>query len=208
MAKVNLDNDYPQISRPVGSSAEVLELSVPLRNVATCCAHAEGENGQMGCPMWKSCDRAFRGDRPQNEIMKVITKEGGIRVYHAPCFDNVKRELELDATGGYAEVIGVEGDTYLCRGSVKRHVTRNPDCADCVKGECNIWDDRDDIEQLCPEFPRAADHPELQKFSRIKVARERGHVVKRDRQVKQLLTDHDTENAKVVRRGKSQHPEA
>lgn len=206
MARVNLEEDYPQISQPVGSSKEVQDLEVPLRNVATCTVHSEGESGSMGCPVWKLCDRAYRGSRPQNEIMKTITKEGGIRVYHDACFNNIRREVQLDKSGGYAAVIGSEGDTYLSRGSVKRHPKRDPDCPDCIKGECNIWDDKTDIPQLCPEFPAAADHDELKKFAMIKEARERGHVVKTEKQAEQLLSKHDHENAKVIRRG-SKKPE-
>ena len=201
MARVNLDNDYPQIGRPVGSSKEVEALDVPLRNVSTCDAHRDGESGTMGCPSWKMCDRAFKGERPQLEVMKIITKEGGIRVYHAPCFDNVKREVELDAQGGYAEVVGGEGDTYLSRGSEKI----NKDCPDCARGECNrthTWRDRDDIEVVCPTFPPAEEHPELMKFARIKTARTRGFIQKKAKRSEQLLSDHDSPNAKVVRRAR------
>lgn len=207
MARVSLDNDYPQIARPVGSSEEVKALDVPLRNVATCCAHVDGKDGAMGCPRYsEQCDREYRGTRPRMEVMKVITKEGGIRVYHAPCFDNVGREIELEAQGGYAEVIGQEGDTYLSRGSVKRHIKRDPDCPDCARNDCNIWDDKDDIPQECPPFPKAEEHEELKKFANIKKARERGHIVKRSQQAERLLSDHDTENAKVVRRAEKPKP--
>ena len=208
MAKVNLENDYPQISRPVGSSAEVMELDVPLRNVATCCAHRNGEDGAMGCPMWAYCDRSYKGTRPRMEVMKTINKEGGLRVYQSPCFDNIAREVQLAAQGGYSEVLAdetSEENTFLTRGSVKL----NQECPDCARGDCNRthkYEDRDDIEETCAPFPMAREHAELKRFALVMEARTRGFMVKNKKAAEQLLSDHDTENARIIRRGKHDKP--
>ena len=89
MAVVSTEKDAPQIGVPVGSRERVEALGVPTRNIATCSAHTPDNRG---CPMWAICDRAFKGDRPHNQIVRRISSSGGLRVYHAPCFDIVGKE--------------------------------------------------------------------------------------------------------------------
>lgn len=168
MAKVALDHKVPQIGRPVGSKAEVEALDIPTRNISTCSRRVDKEN--FGCPVWEHCDRAFRGDRPQNEVVRTITSDGNLRVTVNPCFVNVRKEREADGKGMLVEVIGHEGEKYHYRGSVKV-VT---DCPDCARGECkrpHMYKDEDEIEGTCPRFPAAEEHRELQRFARLREAR-------------------------------------
>lgn len=173
MALVTNEKEAPQLGTPVGSRAEVEALGCPLRNIATCSAHTADN---MGCHFFGICDRDFRGTRPQNQIVQRISSNGGVRRYHAPCFAIVPKEAVASDNQELYEVIGGEGDTYTGRGSVKRHPKRDPNCNDCSQGKCEAWDDKEDIEYLCPEFPAAATHPELVKFARKIVARKGGAV--------------------------------
>lgn len=193
MARVQMDDDAPQIGRPVGSKEEVEELGVSTRNIATCSLRQDREN--FGCPMWKSCDRVFRGTRPQNQVYQITKKGGETRISHGPCFDVVQMELNAEANGGYVEVLDEfkEGMSYISRGSVKRHKKRDPDCDDCQNGRCTVYDDKDDIEFLCPEFPPAAEHRELRKFARSMKARARGRKQKREA-IKSRLLEGDGES--------------
>lgn len=172
MAKVSVEQDVPQIGVPVGSKAEVEALGVPTRNIATCSARTHDNHG---CPMWEFCDREFQGTRPQNQIVRR-TNTAGVRTYAAPCYDIVPREYTANDNGELYEIVGGEGETYQYRGSRKRHEKRDPDCNDCAAGKCNVFDDVEDLEATCPEFPPAAVHPELKKFARKIVARQQTSV--------------------------------
>lgn len=168
MANVSLDHKIPQIGQPVGSRSEVLDLGIPSRNIASCSRPEEKEN--RGCPRWDQCDRAFRGERPQNEAVRMITGEGNVRVTVNPCFVNVKKELEADDKGMLIEVVAREGEKYTYRGSVKV----DDKCPDCLRGECrrpHMYEDRDDLEAVVPTFPPAEEHPELVRFARMREAR-------------------------------------
>lgn len=205
MAKVSTDQDAPQIWRPVGSRQEVEDMEIPTRNIATCSAHVEGKDGNAGCPMWRNCDRAYKGSRPHFEIVRKISgSNGGVRTYAAECFNIIPKELTANDNGDLYDVIGGEGDTYLARGSVKRHVKRDPDCNDCAEGKCNTWDDVEELEHVCPTFPAAATHPELAKFARRIMAR-RGTSVKQKAAIRASLLggedDKDTDE-KVGKHGR------
>lgn len=195
MARVNIEADVPQIGRPVGSKEEIEDLGIPTRNIATCSRHLDREN--MGCAMYDNCDRAFRGTTPENEIYTIVKPGGELRTTHGPCFDNVALELSSDANGGYVEIVGCQGDTYLGRGSVKLHKKRDPDCNDCFDGKCIAYVDKDDIEVNCPVFPKAATHPELLKFARRKGAAERRRKQNRDERRKLLENDEDKAERKL-----------
>ena len=197
MAKVSdTKNAPPQIGRPVGSLEEVRALGVPTRNIATCSAHAERDN--MGCPVWEWCDRAYRGTAPQNEIAEYIGPEGDTRDVVRPCFDWVKEEVESLENGTLITIKGYAGEKYYARGSVKRHVERDPDCNDCTKGKCEAYDDSDAIEHVCPEFPAAAVHPELRKFARKMDARSKGAQRTRAARRVALLGGNDEEVVDAV----------
>lgn len=173
MAKVSTDKTAPQIGMPVGSRKEVEDLGVPTRNISTCSAHSMDNRG---CAFRDICDRDHRDTRPRYEIVQKISSSGNIRRYHAPCFMVVPKEASATDNGELYEVIGGEGDTYYGRGSVKRHLKRDPNCNDCTHGRCEAWDDREDLEFHCPEFPAAATHPELVKFARKIMARKGGAI--------------------------------
>lgn len=184
MAKVALDHKVPQIGRPVGSKSEVEALDIPTRNISTCSRREEREN--FGCPEFKHCDRAFRGQRPQNEVVQIITSDGNMRTAVNPCFVNVKKEREADAKGMLVTVIAHEGEPYTYRGSVRV----NDDCPDCERGECrrsHLYEDRDDIEAVCPPFPPAAEHRELIRFERLRQAKLGTSANKKASLSKQLL---------------------
>lgn len=163
MAKVSLDSKAPQISRPVGSLDELRELGVPTRNISTC-SERDGNNN-AGCPMWYACDRTFRDTRPHMQIGRITTRDGRVRTSCGPCFNWLRKELDADEKGNLVEIIGGEGDTYTYRGSVKRHPVRDPNCNYCAQGKCDLWDDVDNLTAVCPEFPKAATHPELIMFA-------------------------------------------
>ena len=196
MAKVSDRNDAPpQIGRPVGSLAEVKALGVPTRNIATCSAHTEREN--MGCPVYELCDRRFRDTRPQNEVGEYVGAEGDLRRVVRPCFDWVKEEAESYENGTLITIIGYAGDPYTIRGSEKKHRERDPNCNDCSAGKCVAYVDRDDLPMICPEFPAAAVHQELQKFARKLLAKAEGAVRARKARTLALLgggEDDPTEN--------------
>lgn len=201
-----MENDYPQISRPVGSSEEVDALQVPLRNIATCCER--DANKALGCSMYGNCDREFRDTRPQNQIFTNVKKNGEIRTTHGACFEVVKLEIEAEMNGGYIEVIGGEGDVYESRGSVKKHPKRDPDCGDCQKGECVAYVDREDLEYLCPPFPPAEEHKELRKFARLRTARAKGKARERTAKKNSLLNNETKSKANVRKQEKaSENPD-
>lgn len=168
MARVALDHKVPQLGMPVGSKSEVEDLDIPTRNIATCSRRVDREN--FGCPMYPHCDREFRGQRPQNEVVRTITSDGNLRVTVNPCFVNVRKERDADAKGVLIQVIAHEGEEYTYRGSVKVA----SDCPDCARGECkrgHLYEDREDLKAVCPPFPQAAAHRELQKFARLREAK-------------------------------------
>ena len=168
MARVALDHKIPQIGQPVGGKSEIEDLDLPTRNIATCSRRVDKEN--FGCPMYGQCDREFRGERPQNEVVRIVTSDGGERVTVNPCYVNVKKELEANGKGMLVEVIGHEGDEYTYRGSVKV----DSDCPDCKRGECkrpHMYRDSETLKATCPEFPAAVAHRELVKFARLRAAR-------------------------------------
>lgn len=183
MAKVSLDNKAPQINRPVGSLDELKVLGVPSRNICTCSDRAEGN---AGCPVAWACDREWKGERPQIQIMRLTTRDGRVRVSESPCFNVIKKELDADDKGNLVEIIGGEGDEYTYRGSVKRHLTRDPNCNYCAQGKCDLWDDRDDLKKIAAAFPPAATHPELVKFAHKVRAKTETGVQKRENLKEQL----------------------
>jgi hypothetical protein len=189
MARVQVDQDVPQIGRPVGSREEIEAMGLPTRNIATCSAHQDREN--MGCPVWRNCDREFRGKRPQNQPYQITKSGGEVRTTCGACFDVVALELQVEANGGLVEVIGKEGTTYLGRGSIKRHKKRDPDCDDCHNGKCNAYDDVEDLEFTCPKFPPASTHKELRKFARAIAAKNRGRQSRRQNIKDRLLGEDD-----------------
>lgn len=170
MARVtDRDNAAPQIGRPVGSLQELKDLEVPTRNIASC-SEPEG-NKNAGCPVWKYCDRAYRGTRPQMEVVRKVNRKGQVRVYEAPCFDTVLKESSALENRELYDVIGHEGDEYTYKGSVKLHEKRDPSCNDCAQGKCEKYRDRNDLKAVCSAFPQAGDHPELVMFSEMISAR-------------------------------------
>jgi len=204
MAVVSTEKDAPQIGVPVGSRERVEALGVPTRNIATCSAHTPDNRG---CPMWAICDRAFKGDRPHNQIVRRISSSGGLRVYHAPCFDIVGKEETANDNDELYEVIGGEGDSYEGRGSVKKHPKRDPNCNDCSQGKCEAWVDVENAEFTCPQFPDPETHRELVRFARKKVAR-MGSAVKQKAAIKARLLGgveepEDTDEPDTKKGGKS-----
>lgn len=191
MARVQMDDEAPQIGRPVGSKEEVEELQIPTRNISTCSVRQDREN--YGCPLWKFCDRSFRGNRPRYQVFRSIKKNGDERISHGPCFDVVQAELNATANGGMVEVLEEyqEGDTYVSRGSVKRHPKRDPNCNDCSDGKCVAYDDKEDVEFKVPVFPPAAEHRELRKYARAISARNRQSKQKKEAIKNRLLTNED-----------------
>lgn len=189
MALVTNEKEAPQISTPVGSIKEVEALGCPTRNIATCSRHTQDNRG---CPFFDICDREHKGERPRFEVVRRISGNGGIRVYHAECFNVVPKEATASDNQELYEVIGGEGDVYVGRGSVKKHPKRDPNCNDCAQGKCEAWIDVEDLEYTCPTFPPAAQHRELIKFERKNVAR-RGSAIKQKAAVKtRLLGESDT----------------
>jgi hypothetical protein len=167
MAKVSFKSDLPQIPLPVGSKEELAELGIrdkDLRNIATCSQH---EAFNLGCLAYENCDRAWRNTRPQTQVFEEVKPDGSMRRGHAPCFFIVQRELVAEQNGGLVEIVGGEGDTYMGRGSVRRHPKPDPGCIACGEHRCTIYDDKDDIEVECKPFPPAAEHRELRKYARI-----------------------------------------
>lgn len=189
MAKVSLDNKAPQINRPVGSLDELKVLGVPTRNICSCSDRAVGN---AGCPVDYACDRAWKGTRPQMQVIRLTTKDGRVRVSESPCFNVIKKELDAEDKGNLVEVIGGEGDEYTYRGSVKRHPVRDPNCNYCAQGKCELWDDKNDLKKTCAEFPPAATHPELVKFAHKVRAKTETGVQKRENLKEQLYGPNDT----------------
>lgn len=184
MARVALDHKIPQIGMPVGSKSEVEALDVPTRNIATCSRRVDKEN--FGCPVYEFCDRAFRGERPQNEVVRTVSSDGNVRVTVNPCFVNVRKEREADGKGMLVQVIGHEGSEYTYRGSEKV-VT---DCPDCERGECrrpHMYQDSEELKATCPKFPPAAQHRDLIRFERIREARMGTSVNRKAALERQLL---------------------
>lgn len=199
MARSTVENDTPQVSTPVGSLEEVKALGVPTRNICTCSEREDKKNA--GCPVWDFCDRKFRGTRPQFQIYQLVTREGNTRITHDACFNIVRKEMDADDKRQLVEVIGGEGDEYTYRGSVKLHPVRNPNCNECAQGKCEKWEDRSDLKFTVPEFPPAADHDELVKYSRKIDARQRGGVIKKADRREALLGPTD-EEPKAAEKGK------
>lgn len=194
MAKVSHEHDIPQIPTPVGSLEEVRALNVPTRNIATCSERDSAKN--FGCPEHPHCDRAFRGDRPRNEIVRKIGRGGDVRTVCQACFVTVREEINQDDKGVLVQVIGGEGDDYEYRGSVKAHIKRDPNCNDCSQGKCDKWVDHDGVHApllkgTCPAFPAAATHPELVKFARRAEARMTGSQQRRAAMERKLLGGDD-----------------
>jgi hypothetical protein len=200
VALVTNEKEAPQLSQPVGSRQEVEDLGCPTRNISTCSLHTPDN---MGCEQFRVCDREWRGTRPRNEIVQRISAAGGVRVTHMPCFAIIPKELAANDNGELYEVIGGEGETYSGRGSVKRHPHRDPDCNDCSLGKCEAWDDREDLEFHCPEFPAAATHKELVKFARKIVARKGGAVRQKAAIKARLLGGDEPEEVSEVAEVKS-----
>lgn len=168
MAKVALDHKVPQLGRPVGSKAEIEALDIPTRNISTCSRRVDKEN--FGCPEYANCDRAFRGERPRNEVVQTINSDGNLRVTVNPCFVTVRKERDADTKGMLVTVIAGEGDRYTYRGSVR--VDSN--CPDCARGECkraHMYVDSEELEAVCPPFPPASEHRELVRFARLREAK-------------------------------------
>jgi hypothetical protein len=180
-----MEKDYPQIARPVGSLKELAALGVPTVNIATCSAHVDRQN--MGCPVYKLCDREFRDSTPQNQVFTVIKRDGNMRTSCGPCFDVVLKETQIEANGGLVKVVAGEGETFLSRGSVKLHPKRDPNCNECAQGKCDKYEDREDLVVTCLPFPAAARHPELVKFARVVEARQEGRSRSRKSLEAQLL---------------------
>lgn len=192
MARVAQDHDVPQIAVPVGSREEVEALGVSTRNIATCSKRTDRDN--FGCPMRDRCDREHRDTRPHNEIVETIGTTGDVRVGVCACFVTVRAEVDSEDKGTLVRVIGHEGDTFKYRGSRKLHVTRDPNCNECMQGKCEKYVD-DEFESVCEQFPAAATHPELRKFARRREARIGGSVSRRAAIERKLLGGADDESA-------------
>ena len=189
MAKVSIEHDVPQIASPVGSLAELRKLGVPSRNIATCSERDSAKN--FGCPQWDNCDREHRGERPHNEIVRTIGMNGDVRTACQACFVTVLAEKNADDKGVLVQVVGHEGEKFKYRGSVKLHITRDPNCNDCAQGKCDKWVDRDDLDGVCHQFPAAATHPDLVKFARRLEARATGSQIRKAAIEKALLGGDD-----------------
>ena len=198
MARVALDHKVPQIGMPVGSKAEVEALDIPTRNIATCSRRVEKEN--FGCPEYQNCDREYRGTRPRNEVQRMVTADGNVRVTVNPCFVCVRKEREADAKGMLVEIIAGEGEEFTYRGSVRV----DDSCPDCAKGECkrpHMYRDADDLTMVCPPFKPAAEHRELQRFARLREARLGSSKNKKASLRRQLLGPDEPAEIKVKASG-------
>jgi len=209
MARVRFDEDVPSISRPVGSLDEVKELAGPhltkafTRNIASCSEHRDREN--RGCDEWESCDRTFRGSRPQLEVVEFIGSGGNVRVMAIPCYAAIKKERNDANKGTSTRVIGGEGSEYTYQGSEKLHLRRDPDCNLCVKGECHLSKDSE-FTAVCGTFPAAETHPDLRKFARKIVARTRGSVNRREEARARLLGGEDESDVGTSAAGPTDNP--